>query len=260
MWYYDFARNITLMSPDLAILTATAASIGLIHTVLGPDHYLPFVVLSRARGWSVPRTAAITAACGVGHVASSMVLGAVGIAFGLAVARLQWIESFRGEIAAWLLTLFGLGYTVWGLHRATRGRPHHHAHTHANGEVHIHHHGHSPETAHLQMDTVGSTHEHSHGLNGLSSLTPWVLFTIFVLGPCEPLIPLLMYPAASESLTGVVLVAVTFGVVTIATMLTVVLLLAQGADQLPHHTLERYSHALAGFAIFGCGVAIHLGL
>jgi nickel/cobalt exporter len=248
------------MSRDLAILTVTAASIGLVHTLLGPDHYLPFVVLSRARSWSMLRTAVVTVACGVGHVASSVVLGAVGIAFGLAVARLQWFDSFRGDVAAWLLTVFGVAYTLWGLHRATRARPHHHVHSHADGAVHVHHHGHSGATAHRRGDAAASRHEHPHGAAGAASLTPWVLFMIFVLGPCEPLIPLLMYPAASESLLGVVLVAATFGVVTVATMLMVVLSLSFGFRQLPTGKFERYSHVFAGVAILACGVAIHLGL
>jgi ABC-type nickel/cobalt efflux system permease component RcnA len=248
------------VSHELAILTVTAASIGLVHTLLGPDHYLPFVVLSRARSWSMLRTAVITVACGVGHVASSVVLGAVGIVFGLAVARLQWIESFRGEVAAWLLTVFGLAYTAWGLHRAARARPHHHVHSHADGEVHVHHHGHSGATAHHRGDTTAPQHEHPHVAADATRLTPWVLFMIFVLGPCEPLIPLLMYPAASESSVGVVLVAATFGGVTVATMLIVVLSLAFGLRRLPTGKLERYSHAFAGVAILVCGVAIHLGL
>jgi ABC-type nickel/cobalt efflux system permease component RcnA len=248
------------MPHELAILVVTAASIGLVHTLLGPDHYVPFVVLSRARNWSTLRTALVTGACGIGHVASSVVLGAIGIALGLAVARLQWLESFRGDVAAWLLTLFGLGYMLWGVRRATRGLPHHHVHSHAGGDVHIHHHGHSARTAHSRSDIGGSRHEHPHGAGGATSLTPWLLFVIFVLGPCEPLIPLLMYPAAAESLTGVALVAGVFGTVTVATMLTVVLLLAHGARRLPLYGLDRYGHALAGFAIFACGVAIHLGL
>lgn len=248
------------MTHELAILTATAASIGLVHTLLGPDHYLPFVVLSGARGWSPLRTALVTFVCGVGHVASSVLLGAVGIAFGLAVSRLEWIESIRGDVAAWLLTLFGLGYMLWGLRRAARGRPHQHVHSHSDGEVHVHHHGHSESTAHLQGDIETEAHQHTHTASGATNLTPWVLFMIFVLGPCEPLIPLLMYPAAAESTFGIAVVAITFGVVTISTMLAVVLLFAHGTRNLSFRGLDRYSHALAGFAIFACGVAIHLGL
>jgi nickel/cobalt exporter len=236
------------MSQNLAILAATAASIGLVHTLLGPDHYLPFVVLSRARGWSLSRTAGITVLCGLGHVASSVVLGFVGIAFGVAVARLEFFEAFRGDLAAWLLTVFGLAYMLWGLRRARRGHDHKHIHLHHGGEAHTHDHGHE------------NAHSHDHNGSAAVSLTPWILFTIFVFGPCEPLIPLLMYPAADSSTTGVILVAAVFGIVTIATMLTVVLLLTFGLQRLPTAGLERWSHALAGAAILICGIAIHLGL
>ena len=39
-----------------------------------------------------------------------------------------------------------------------------------------------------------------------------ILFTIFVFGPCEPLIPILMYPAAKSSVAGMLLVAGVFSV------------------------------------------------
>jgi len=237
------------VSQELVILTITAASIGLVHTLLGPDHYLPFVVLSRARHWTMRKTAAITMLCGLGHVASSVLLGTIGIALGVAVSRLEWIESARGNFAAWLLIAFGLVYMAWGVRRAIRSRPHSHVHAHSGGDVHIHDHTH--QKSHV--------HPHDHGSTA-RALTPWVLFTIFVFGPCEPLIPILMYPAASESALGVVAVATAFGLVTIATMLTVVLLLSFGLERLPTRGLERYSHALAGLAILLCGVAIHFGL
>jgi sulfite exporter TauE/SafE len=237
------------VSPELVALTILAASIGVGHTLLGPDHYLPFVVLARARGWSKAKTVLITVLCGLGHVGSSVVLGTTGIALGVAVARLQGIESARGNIAAWLLTAFGLVYMVWGLRRAARHRTHSHVHAHAGGEIHVHVHEH--ERAHL--------HPHDQGA-AAPALTPWVLFTIFVFGPCEPLIPILMYPAAAESAFGVALVAGVFGAATILTMLAIVLLLSFGLSRLPTRGLERYSHALAGLAIFACGVAIHLGL
>jgi len=237
------------VSPELVALTITAASIGVGHTLLGPDHYLPFVVLARARGWSRTTTVLVTVLCGLGHVGSSVVLGMVGIALGVAVARVEGIESARGDIAAWLLTAFGLVYMVWGIRRAARHRTHSHFHAHADGEVHAHVHDH--ERAHV--------HPHDHGA-AATSLTPWLLFTIFVFGPCEPLIPILMYPAAADSASGVVLVASVFSAATILTMLVTVLLLSFGLSRVPTRGLERYSHALAGLAIFLCGVAIHLGL
>ena len=39
-----------------ATLAATAAMIGVVHTLTGPDHYVPFVAMSRVGGWSLLRT------------------------------------------------------------------------------------------------------------------------------------------------------------------------------------------------------------
>lgn len=90
-------------------------------------------------------------------------------------------------------------------------------------------------------------------------MTPWILFTIFAFGPCEPLIPLLMYPAAKLSLSATAVVATVFSVITIGTMLTVVAIGYFGLLKLPVTAMARYSHALAGFAIFACGTMMKLG-
>ena len=69
---------------DFYILVTTALSIGFIHTLIGPDHYLPFIMIGRARNWSVAKTMRITIYCGIGHVIGSAALGVVGIGFGIA--------------------------------------------------------------------------------------------------------------------------------------------------------------------------------
>lgn len=238
------------MGSEFGILAATAASIGLVHTITGPDHYLPFIVIGRARHWGLAKTLSITALCGLGHVLGSVVLGFIGIALGLAVGRLNLIEGVRGDLAAWLLISFGLVYGIWGLRKALAEGPHSHPHTHVDGTVHHHHHQHHRDHAHPHEDKKSP-----------GSLTPWALFIIFVLGPCEPLIPILMYPAANSSLAGLIAVAVIFSVVTIGTMLVMVFLAERGIQLIPARGLERYAHALAGLAITGSGLAIQfLGL
>lgn len=233
------------MSQELTLLTITAASIGFFHTLFGPDHYIPFIVMAKARKWSILKTTWITFLCGIGHIASSVLLGLIGIAFGVAVTSLTKIESFRGHIAAWILIAFGLIYFIWGLRRAIRNKPHRHAHAHIDTDAHAHEHIHSEE------------HVHVHdGQERASNLTPWILFTIFVFGPCEPLIPILMYPAAKSNLLGIIVVTSVFGGITIVTMLGLVLVSIFGINFLPAARLERYSHALAGATIFLCGIAI----
>jgi len=236
------------MSNEIVILAGAAATIGFVHTVFGPDHYLPFIVLSKARQWSSVKTVMITLLCGIGHVLSSVALGFIGIALGVAVFRLEAVESFRGELAAWLLIAFGFTYFIWGLHRAIRHRTHEHFHLHKGGDVHLHPHKHIGDHSHIHSSKFGA-------------LTPWILFTIFVFGPCESLIPLVMYPAAKGNMITVVIVASIFGLTTIATMLCIVLASFYGLSKLPLRKLEKYSHALAGLAILLCGGAIKfLGL
>lgn len=232
---------------QLTALLASAASIALIHTVLGPDHYLPFIVIGKARNWSLTKTAWVTGLSGVGHVLSSVVLGFIGIAAGIALKKLEITESVRGGLAAWMLTAFGLVYGIWGLQRAVRNKPHQHKHTHPDGTVHLHTHVHKTD------------HHHLHAENN-KNLTPWILFVIFVFGPCEPLIPLLMYPAVVSSIGNVFLVAGVFGTITIGTMMSIVLLASKGLNLVSLKPLEKYSHAIAGLTIVLCGVAIFLGL
>ena len=238
------------MTGDVGVIAVTAASLGFIHTLFGPDHYLPFVMIGKARSWSLPKIAFITVLCGLGHVLSSIILGAVGIALGIAVSNLEGIEGTRGELASYLLMAFGLAYGVWGLRNAWKKKPHRHFHLH-NGENHDHEHSHDEHT-----------HAHPHpSADGHKSVTVWALFVVFVLGPCEPLIPLLMFPAAAHSWAGVAFVATVFGVVTIATMTTITILLSLGFHILPTQWLERYIHAIAGFVIALSGAAIvFLGL
>ncbi len=237
------------MTQSTEVIAITAASVAFIHTLFGPDHYLPFIVMSKARKWSALKTTLITVLCGLGHVGSSIVLGLIGIALGIGVHKLTAFESVRGNIAAWAFVIFGFTYFVWGMWRAIKNKPHTHIHEHADGHVHSHDHGHT------------HSHTHVHDEKNYTNITPWILFTIFVLGPCEPLIPIVMYPAAEGSTHGVIVVSVLFSVITIATMLAIVWLGIYGIGFVKMGKLERYTHALAGATICLSGFAIvFLGL
>jgi len=238
-----------MISNEILVLIGTAAILGFVHTVLGPDHYLPFIVISRARKWPLPKTLLISFFCGLGHVLSSVVLGFVGIALGIAVYHVASVESFRGGAAAWLLIGFGFAYFIWGMHRAIKNRPHKHIHIHTDGEEHDHLHTHEVEHSHV--------HEKKKG----TGLTPWILFIIFVFGPCEPLIPLVMYPAMKQNISGLILVTIAFGLATILTMLTIIAVSSWGMSFIRLGRLERYVHALAGAMIFISGLSVQfLGL
>jgi sulfite exporter TauE/SafE len=230
------------------LLSVTAVSIGFIHTLLGPDHYLPFIVLSEAKKWSLRKTMIITFLCGLGHVMSSVILGLIGIAVGISVHKLTAIESFRGNIAAWLFIAFGLVYMIISIRSLYRKKKHTHSHFHIDEGDHTHEHNHQLEHTHLHEARTATA-------------TPWILFLIFVFGPCEPLIPIIMYPAAENNIPGAVMVSLLFSVVTIATMMSIVLAFKMGFNKINLKPLEKYSNVIAGAVIFLSGIAIQfLGL
>jgi sulfite exporter TauE/SafE len=114
----------------------------------------------------------------------------------------------------------------------------------------------------MHLDGTIHTHdydnkEHTHASKSQKELTPWMLFIIFVLGPCEPLIPLIMYPAIQESVFNTFLVVLFFGVATLIAMLGMVLATVYGAAKLTKFSFfERYGNSMAGVVICGCGLAI----
>ncbi len=214
------------MHPELLVLASTAATIAFVHTIIGVDHYLPLTAVSAARNWSMKKLAAVTTLIGFGHILGSVLLGFVGIAIRAKLDQLGLIESMRGEIAAWLLVAFGLVYAVWGLRHAYKKKA-----------THTHH------------DVDGSGFK-------LARFSPFAILVIFIIGPCEPLIPILMYPAMTFSVAGMLLVTAVFAGVTMLTMLGAVLITSYGLARLRHFSMFRFGHTACGATISACGLAI----
>lgn len=271
------------MSADIWALSVTAVALGFFHCLMGPDHYVPFVAMSRVGRWSLRRTLVITVICGFGHIASSAVLGFIGIAMGLVVLQLDEeptttdagdvsisvagpgllavahadlspgtirastdsedaesniiirAESIRGEIAGWMLVAFGGVYTLWGVWYAVR-------------------------VLRAQRAKGGAAEDPAEAGASNGRMTPWVLFVIFLFGPCEALIPLLMYPAALANVASVIWITTLFGVTTLVTMTGLVALMYLGIDRFRFRRAEPYGHAIAGAIVLGCGLGIMFGL
>ncbi|MBI5144430.1 MAG: hypothetical protein HZA30_05125 [Candidatus Omnitrophica bacterium] len=204
------------------LLLASTFSIAFLHA-LAPDHWMPFAVIGKAQGWSKRKLLLVTFISGMGHVGSTILLGSIGILLGLNLWRLKGVESQRGQIALWLLIGFGIAYTIWGLKKA---RDHRHEHIDA-------------ESAKLRTTTL------------------WALFAIFVLGPCEPLIPL-MFLATEYGWTGIFLTSLTFSIITIFMMVLQSLLASIGIQLIKHDIAERYAHVFAGIVIVLTGAFVML--
>ena len=195
-------------------------SIGFLHS-LAPDHWMPFAVIGKAKKWSKTKLMIVTFVSGIGHVGSSILLGCIGILLGFSLSHLTAAEAQRSAIGLWLLIGFGVAYTLWGIKKA---KDYKHEHI---------------DTKEIDKRTV----------------TIWTLFAIFVLGPCEPLIPL-MFLATQYGWAGIFMTSLVFFAVTMFMMLAQTMLAHFGIQLIRHDIADKYSHAFAGLVIVMTGVFI----
>lgn len=230
-WAHGSHGHISLSSDmTLSAIWLTAFLTAVLHTIMGPDHYLPFIAIGKSRGYSLKKTLLWTFICGIGHILSALLLAVIFIYFShwLSKENFMWIEENRGNIAAYALIGMGAAYLLWALRHRLK-------------------HKHNADRHHLLKP------------NGKKNISVWVLFIIFVLGPCEALLPILM----AASVLGdhaVISGTVIFSIATIATMMLAVTLGILGISALRFNRLEAYAHEIAGTTIMVCGLAIICGL
>lgn len=222
---------------DFNLICLTVISISALHTFSGPDHYLPFIVLSRSKKWSLKKTILWTSLCGFAHVLSSVVLGLLGILLGWTLSKTFDIESIRGGFASWMLFLFGVGYVLYALYNLNKNKIHKHFDTSDEGEIYVFEHKHGQTIAPNQRYKV----------------TPWVMFFIFASGPSEPMIPLIIYPAIDYSLVEVGILIVVYILATVLTMLIMVLIGFYGTNSINYKGFEKYIELISGSIILICG-------
>lgn len=198
----------------MLVLLVSAVSVAFFHA-LAPDHWLPFVALAKSSRWKMRQLGMVTTLAGIGHVASSLVLGAVGLWAGWTLHRVKGIDAWRGSTVIWVLIGFGLAYALWGLKHAQ----HHHPHVTVQEAVKVY-----------------------------ATRRLWMLFAILVFGPCEPLIPL-MFLAYDRGVAAVGVVSLVFSLVTVAMVVGQSCLTYAGVRLLHVPWMERYAHALAGLVI-----------
>ncbi|MBC7935216.1 MAG: hypothetical protein H7Y86_07650 [Rhizobacter sp.] len=228
------------MQSEITILIITAISIAFLHTAAGPDHYLPFVALSRSGNWTYRKTILWTIICGTGHILSSVALGLGVAALGWSISTITFIEGIRGSFAGWAMLGFGIIYTIWGFYSAFRNRPHKHFDVAEGRDIYVYEHRHGEAVAPAERHKV----------------TPWVMFIIFLLGPCEPMIPLLYFPAAKNNWTVMLLMIAVYTIVTLLTMIAMVTLGYVGIGFFNTQKLARYIHVIGGFTILLCGAGM----
>jgi len=190
----------------LTTLLTTALLTSLFHTLI-PDHWLPFVLIGRARGWSAATTAAVSGLSAAVHAVLSVALGVAALGVGQASARLvgETLEHAGGV----LLVAFGLIYALWAWRK--RG------HFHPGGRL-FHH---DERGCGGQEGDAHPEHLHYHADEGLIAgrAGPGALLLALIVGanPCVLVLPLMM-STASEGPAATAMVTAAYVVPTVALM------------------------------------------
>jgi nickel/cobalt exporter len=224
------------MSASAPVLLAAAAGVGFAHAIL-PDHWMPLATVGRTRRWSLARLARVSGLAGLGHVALSVVLGAIVIAVGLQFRHS--VQSAQDAIVGGLLIVTGLAFLVL----QARGHRHHHEHEHE----HEHQHGLHEEHEH--------GHHHRHGGGPLAVLIPFGAAA----SPDLTILPVFLAATTAGTATAIGTVLL-FGAVTIATFVVLTVLVAAAGYRLHGDWLERRGNAVTGVVLIVIGALVAAGV
>lgn len=226
----------------LTTVAATGFTVAFFHAAI-PTHWLPFVLVARARNWSRTKALAVTSLAGMGHVALTSLLGLVIAYFGFT------LDEHFGEIFPYLSGGFLLAFGLFYFWRQVTGRGivHHHppGSSHHASEGCGHEHGHS----HWDEEMEGSklTSKHSGEWAAISGL-----FVMLTLSPCEGFLP--VYLSGVEfGWKGFWVLSAILAVATLAGMTLFTLLALIGFEKFRVKAFEKYEAGLLGvlFVILG---------
>ena len=119
------------MTRTAYLLFLSSCSTAIIHALI-PDHWLPFVLMSRAERWSDRRAAALTGLAGSLHVLVTLLAGALTILVGSATVQdlARRTGHSLGSLIGLLLVIFGVSYGLFRhlrearVHAAAASRSH----------------------------------------------------------------------------------------------------------------------------------------
>ncbi len=204
-----------MSSTFLVTLSATGFSVAALHAAI-PTHWLPFVMIGRARGWSRRRTLAAVALAGGGHILATTTLG-------VALALFGWEINERYDTAFhWVVAALLVGLGAWIAFRS----PHGHGCNHCEGRRFI------PEPT--------------------DRAALWGLFLTLTLSPCELFLPVYL-TAAPYGWPGIVWLSAILAVATLGGMLTLTWLTLHGVARL--RWFERLDGRVLGGLLAALGFA-----
>jgi len=232
-------------SPVLTSVAVTGFTVAFFHAAI-PTHWLPFVLVARARGWTRSRTLAVVMFAGIGHVALTTLLGLVIAWLGFQLD--EKIGRLFPFLAGGVLVLIG-GYYFWRQWRGA-GICHHHP----------------PGGQHEETEHCGHENDHSHWEDELKDTAlvsqrrgDWAaisgLFVMLTLSPCEGFLPVYL-SAVQFGWRGFALLSAILAVATLAAMTLFTSLTFSGFERFRVQRFERYEAGMLGGLFCALGLLI----
>ncbi len=230
------------------ILLGTAVSTSLLHTLI-PDHWIPFVLAGRARGWSAGYTALISGFSAFVHALLSLLLalGAGYLGREAAATLGETLETLAGI----LLILFGLVYAGWSWKKG--------GHFHPGGA--LLHGGRGGAGCSGREGDGNPDHLHYHPdeelIRGQDGTSAWTLAMIIGINPCILILPVIL--ASVEHGAGTVtLVAMAYAATTCVLMVGLSVLGVVGTRRIAPPAIARHMEMISGLLIALTGAVVML--
>jgi ABC-type nickel/cobalt efflux system permease component RcnA len=230
-----------------SLLLVTSVSTALFHTFI-PDHWLPFVLIGRARNWSLRTTAFVSGGSALLHAGLSIALALLVLAIGQRAAHASGAVLERAS--GILLLAFGAAYAIWAWRKG--------GHFHPGGALL---HGRSSEDCDGREGDSGPDHLHYHAdtdiIHGKAGRSALYLAAIIGLNPCVLLLPVVL-ATAERGIPAIVLVTGAYAATT--TLITMGLSVAgvAGSRRLALPWGARYMEPLSGALIAVLGLVLLL--
>jgi nickel/cobalt exporter len=237
------------MQDAAGVLITAAASTAAVHTLV-PDHWLPFVMMGRARKWSLLKASWFAGLSALLHVAASLALGALALGAGMGIA------SAMGErlhvLTGILLCAFGIAYSVWSWKSGG------HRHFHGSGELQAdsdNGHSHGAQDGHPVCGDAprGYRGRDRKAPGDMEKASAYSLVAIVGIHPCVLALPILFASAPLGSVR-IGAVAATYAVCTVTAMIVVTIVGLTAARQIRLGFLEKYGDLLTGAIILAVGI------
>lgn len=234
-----------MQSPLLTTIAATGFTVAFFHAAI-PTHWLPFVLVSRARRWSRLRTMGVALFAGMGHVLLTTALGLVIAWFGFQLD--EHVGHFFPRIAGGIMFLIG-GIYLWRQWRGGGVCHHHPPGGHHEASAHCgHEEGHSHWEEELQDSELMSQRKGDWAaISGL--------FVMLTLSPCEGFLPVYL-SGVQFGWSGFLVLSIILALGTLAGMTLFTWLTLVGLERFELKYFERWEAGLLGLLFCVLGVLL----